>query len=173
MACLDVFYRELEATSACVLFNEWPDSKPAGEIVRRVSPITPYEPGNFYRRELPCLLDILAELPQAPELVIVDAYVWLDSVGRPGLGARLHAELGGRIPVIGVAKSHLQGAPAIPVIRGKSRSPLFVSSAGIEPREAALRIAQMDGQFRIPTLLRRVDRLCRDSAAPAEAAPST
>src|SRR5215469_7509367 len=45
----------------------------------------PYQPGEFYRRELPPLR---AVLPSARKLalVVVDGYVDLDPAGRPGLG---------------------------------------------------------------------------------------
>lgn len=38
--------------------------------------IAPYQPGEFYRRELPCLLAVLACGPVA-EVIVVDGYVWL------------------------------------------------------------------------------------------------
>ncbi len=164
IACLDVFYGASEATSACVLFDDWPASAPSSSRVRVFSPVEPYEPGRFYRRELPCLLGTLAGLGAMPAIIVIDAYVWLDADGSPGLGARLYERLGGQVVVIGVAKTSFVGAPAIPVTRGKSRSPLFVSSAGIPAEGAASRIARMHGEFRIPTLLKDVDRLCRAAA---------
>jgi deoxyribonuclease V len=100
-------------------------------------------------------------LPETPGTVIVDGYVWLDAAGKPGLGAHLHAALDGRTIVIGVAKSRFEGAPAVPLVRGSSRSPLFVSAAGLSAEEAAQHIAQMSGSFRLPTLLKRVDQLSR------------
>jgi deoxyribonuclease V len=163
IACVDVFYDEANARAACVLFHDWADSSPAREVVRTFSPIAPYEPGQFYRRELPPLLGILQALPECPDIVIVDGYVWLDTAGKLGLGAHLHAALDGRTAVIGVAKSRFEGAPALPVLRGSSRSPLFVSAAGMSAEEAAMHIAEMSGAFRIPTLLKRVDQLSRTS----------
>ncbi|MBX7228904.1 MAG: endonuclease V [Burkholderiaceae bacterium] len=161
IACLDVFYRSAQASCACVLFSAWTDSLPAQEFVRVVSPIEPYEPGHFYRRELPCLLAILGDLSQLPTVIVIDAYVWLDSHAAPGLGARLYEALNQKIPVIGVAKSRFLGAPAIPITRGKSRSPLFVSAAGMESTLAAHYIEKMHGAFRIPTLIQRTDQLSR------------
>lgn len=161
MACLDVFYHPLKANCACVLFSAWPDSTPVKELVRMVSPIEPYEPGYFYRRELPCLLAILRELSELPTVIVIDAYVWLDVQAAPGLGARLYEVLGQKVPVIGVAKSRFVGAPAVPITRGKSRSPLFISAAGMDPTIAAHYIAQMHGTFRIPTLIHRTDQLSR------------
>jgi len=161
LACLDVSYSDTGATAACVLFRDWPDGAPAHELTRAFPPADAYEPGSFYRRELPCLLAILGELAEVPEVVVIDAYVWLDASGKPGLGAHLYRALEDRVPMIGVAKSEFHGAPAIPLMRGASRAPLFITSAGMPPEEAAQHIAAMSGGFRIPTLLKRVDQLCR------------
>lgn len=61
---------------------------------------------------------------------MVDGYVDLDPGGRPGLGARLHAGLGGGVPVIGVAKTAFRTAThAAQVIRGHSARPLYVTAA--------------------------------------------
>lgn len=103
--CVDVDYRADEAMAAAVLFRNWDDDTPAGEVVRRVAGIEPYVPGAFYRRELPCLLAVLADVPEPVELVVIDGYVWVGDESQPGLGARLHQALGGQVPVIGVAKT--------------------------------------------------------------------
>lgn len=161
LACLDVYYRESTATAACVLFEKWTDSRAAAEFVRELHDVAPYEPGEFYRRELPSLLAVLAGVPHPPTVVIVDAYVWLDANGKRGLGAHLFDALGGRTAVVGVAKSAFAGAPAIPVLRGNSRSPLYVTAAGMPAGEAAAHVAEMSGEFRVPTLLTLVDRLSR------------
>jgi deoxyribonuclease V len=120
-----------------------------------------YQPGQLYRRELPCLLAMLDLLPEWPDIVVIDGYVWLASDCKPGLGGRLFAAIGGTTPVVGVAKKPFRGAPSLEVRRGRSRVPLFVSSAGIEPREAADRVTSMHGPFRLPTLLKRADFLSR------------
>lgn len=124
-----------------------------------------YEPGAFYRRELPCLLDVLARGPRA-DIVVVDGYVWLGD-GKAGLGAHLHAALGGA--VVGVAKTRFAGATdAIAVCRGVSRAPLYVSAAGMSTEEAAAMVAAMHGPYRVPTLLKRVDMLARRSQPEAQ-----
>jgi deoxyribonuclease V len=91
---------------------------------------------------------------------VVDGYVDLDPGGRPGLGARAHEALA--IPVIGVAKSAFRTAThAIPVLRGASKRPLFVTSAGIPRADAAELVRLMAGRFRVPDALRRADQLAR------------
>jgi len=160
--CVDVDYRADGAVAACVGFQAWSQEAPSLEL-RQVSSSPPasYESGQFYRRELPYLTQLLAALPQPPELVIVDGFVWLDG-GRPGLGAHLHAALGGVCPVVGVAKRPFQGAAqVVAILRGASQVPLYVSSVG-EPLEAvAAHVQSMHGAYRLPTLLKRVDSLAR------------
>lgn len=85
---------------------------------------------------------------------------------RPGLGRHLFEILGHRIPVIGVAKSRFADAPGIEILRGGSRRPLYVTSAGIDPRGASEKIRTMHGSHRIPTLLKRVDLLARGLSNP-------
>jgi deoxyribonuclease V len=166
-ACVDVDYRKTDADAdaamaACLVFGAWSDPLEASRHVERVAPVEPYEPGQFYRRELPCVLRVLARVTAPLDVVVVDGYVWLDSAGRRGLGAHLHAALGGRAAVIGVAKSPFRDVTAaVPVCRGASHNPLYVTAAGVDVRDAARWIASMDGPYRVPTLLRRVDQLCR------------
>lgn len=160
IAALDVHYADPTATAACVLFASWTDAAPASEHVVSIASVAPYEPGEFRKRELPCLLAALAALPAAPELVVIDGYVWL-APGRPGLGAHLFDALGAKTPVVGVAKTRFQGAAAIEVVRGTSAKPLFVTAAGVDPALAAAHVAAMHGPHRIPTLLARADALAR------------
>jgi deoxyribonuclease V len=130
-----------------------------------VTPGAPYQPGEFYRRELPALRAVLPATGEADEagelaLIIVDGYVDLDPAGRPGLGAHVHAEYG--VPVIGVAKTAFRTAThAAQVLRGQSRKPLYVTAAGISVAEAAHLVTGMAGTFRLPDALKLADRLAR------------
>ena len=122
-----------------------------------------YKPGAFYKRELPLLLSILADIEEPVDVILIDGYVWLGANGEPGLGAHLYAHLGSRIPVIGVAKNRYQQDNwSIPVIRGTSQRPLFVTSAGIDPKQAASYVQNMHDAHRIPTILALADRAARD-----------
>jgi len=160
----DVYYDEPHnrALAAGVLFREWGAGKSTAEFQVPVDGIAPYEPGAFYKRELPCLLALLAEVERdhLVEVVVVDSYVDLEP-GHPGLGRRLYNALGGRVAVVGVAKSHYAQAVAAEVFRGGSKSPLYVTAAGMEVGGAADLIERMHGPHRIPTLLQRVDALSR------------
>jgi deoxyribonuclease V len=121
--------------------------------------VAPYRPGQFFLRELPPLRAVLATAGRL-HLVIVDGYVDLDPSGRPGLGAYVHQEFA--VPVIGVAKTRFRTAThAIPVVRGGSGRPLFVTAAGLPLTEASELVSNMSGPHRVPDALRRVDALAR------------
>lgn len=160
IAAVDVDYRPDRAVAACLTFGSWSDGQPLESWTRTLPGAAEYEPGSFYTRELPCLLAVLAPCAGL-RAIVVDGFVWLGE-GRPGLGARLYEALGAKAPVIGVAKNPFRGAPAIEVRRGGSVRPLFVTAVGLETPEAAAWVEAMHGPHRIPTLLRAVDRLCRD-----------
>lgn len=170
IVAFDVCYREGEARTACVGFERWTDDTAAlEETFSRRGEAAEYEPGRFYLRELPCLLDAIARLRVRPTAYVVDGYVWLGPK-RAGLGAHLRAALGDANPdavVVGVAKNAFVGAPAVEVLRGKSARPLYVTAAGMDVRRAAAAVRAMHGAHRMPTLLARVDALARGRVAPA------
>jgi deoxyribonuclease V len=171
LACVDVSYREGAAIGGCVLFQAWTDARSAKELVVRTGPADPYRPGEFYRRELPLILAVLERVDVPLDAVVIDAYVWLGG-GRQGLGARLFEALDERAAVVGVAKT-AWGEPAIPegsadarrtipVRRGRSDKPLYVTAVGMDVLLAAALVAGMHGPHRIPTLIKAVDRLVRE-----------
>jgi deoxyribonuclease V len=174
LACVDVVYREGSAIAGCILFEAWTDARAAKEVVARTGPPAPYRSGEFFRRELPAILAVLERVTVPLDAVVIDGYVWLGGA-HPGLGAYLYEALGKRIAVVGVAKTAWggPGAPAgvaderraIPLRRGQSDKPLYVTAAGMDLLLAAALVAQMHGPHRIPTLLKAVDRLVRDAPA--------
>jgi deoxyribonuclease V len=160
IGAFDVHYSEdSRASAAAVLFAGYSQAGPSAEYTHQLPRSFPYVPGELYKRELPSILALIARIREPLREAIVDGYVMLGD--RPGLGQHLYLALRRRIPVIGVAKSPFGNARAVRVYRGRSERPLFVTSAGIDPQEAADRIEWMHGPHRIPTLLRRVDRLAR------------
>lgn len=170
LVCLDVDYRADTAVGAGVWFRGWATEREEARAVAGFSGIAPYEPGEFYRRELPCLLGVLRAGPAA-DIIVVDGYVSLGE-GRAGLGAHLHAALDRKVPVVGIAKTAYRSAPeAIAVRRGQSGSPLFVTAIGIDASTVAEALKRMHGPFRVPTLLRNVDQLAR-SAMPDRFEPT-
>ncbi len=170
LLALDVCYeRDGTAIAAGVAFETWTAAAPSAEFDVRIETPHAYEPGAFYKRELPCLLralDAFWGLPIAQdcvvEAIIVDGYVDLDANGRPGLGRHLYDALDGRIALVGVAKTPFAGIGADhAVLRGASARPLFVTAAGLDLDAAKRAVISMHGAHRIPTLLKRVDRLSR------------
>lgn len=162
IACLDVYYRSTHAIAACVLFKGWCDHLSIRQIKEEIENVRPYEPGRFYRRELPCLLRVLNKVNVPLEAVVIDGYAWLGDNQSPGLGAYLFKALNESVPVIGVAKNRFKGSEsALQVFRGRSKRPLFITAAGIDREIAAGYILRMHGEYRIPTLLKEADRLCR------------
>jgi deoxyribonuclease V len=166
LAAADVCYpRSGGARAAAVLARDAAFRRVAGERVVLLPEAAPYQPGEFYLRELPPLLAVLAGLTGL-RLLVVDGYVDLDPGGRPGLGAHAHAALG--VPVIGVAKSAFATAShAVPVLRGRSARPLYVTAAGLPLADAARLVGGMSGAFRLPDALRRADALARGAPAAA------
>jgi deoxyribonuclease V len=161
---IDVGYYESGAIAAGVLFNEWTDSHPEREVSTLVREIADYEPGQFYKRELPCMLALLAEIECELDAIVVDGYVWLGKPHKqpkPGLGAYLFEHLKRKVPIIGVAKNEFAGSGAPELLRGDSKRPLFITAAGVELPEAIHFVKQMHGKHRFPTLLKRVDILSR------------
>jgi deoxyribonuclease V len=162
IVALDVDYREDRVVTACVGFVAWPDAAASFEKTQlSMYPPAEYEPGSFYKRELPYLLAILEGL--APDIVVVDGFVTLDS-GTKGLGAHLRDALDAAPIVVGVAKRPWRGGTAgVPIERGDSKAPLFITASGMDVDAAANHVASMHGPHRTPTLLKCVDRLARDS----------
>lgn len=160
-AALDVHYGQTYATTACVLFSSW-DAETADDLLTVTTPIVAdYKPGHFFHRELPCLLNAIEKTSHSMKVVVVDAYVWLGQ-DRPGLGWYLFDALQSDVAVIGVAKNAFAECDAaVPVYRGQSKKPLYVTAQGIALKAAAEHIAGMHGPHRIPTLLKLADRLAR------------
>lgn len=158
---VDVNYRDDGAVVAGALFDAWSDCEPCRVLVTRIAEVAPYQPGQFYRRELPCILALLDELGRVPEQIVVDGYVYLGKTRRPGLGQHLYDALDGRSAVIGVAKSRFRDTPAAEILRGQSRRPLYVTAVGVPEAEVRDRVASMCGEHRVPAILRLVDRLSK------------
>jgi len=160
---LDVDYRpDGSACAALVGFADWTDPAPSLVHTATLSAVEPYTPGAFYKRELPCLRAVLAGIGALPAVLLVDGYVWLRSPDDPGLGAHLWHALDEGCAVVGVAKTRFASAGcAVPVLRGSSAQPLWVTAAGMALDEAAARVGAMHGPHRLPTLLRAVDALAR------------
>ena len=162
IACFDVYYADESARAAGVLFDNWKAASASAEYVVTVESIAAYVPGEFYRRELPCLLAIIEQISEPIELIVLDGYVTLGETARHGLGMYLFEALDEMVPIVGVAKTRFEGTGvSAEITRGSSQSPLYVTTVGIDLETAKRAVQSMHGEFRIPTLLKRVDQLSR------------
>ncbi|QSB12832.1 endonuclease V [Natronosporangium hydrolyticum] len=157
---VDVHYpTEGGARAALVVAGDLRFRRIISEHTTQLPEVADYQPGRFYLRELPAVMAVLATTVPL-DLLVIDGYVDLDPQGRPGLGARLHAQSG--VPIIGVAKTAYRGAThAVAVRRGQTTRPLFVTAVGIAAADAAAIVDGMAGPYRLPDSLRRVDTLAR------------
>ncbi|MFO7964880.1 MAG: endonuclease V [Desulfobacterales bacterium] len=159
------YFEDGSAVVAAVVFEKFNDAAPISTYRKNIDRVNEYVPGSFYRRELPCILSLLADIRETIDTIIIDGYVYLGN--RPGLGAYLKAETGEAFTIIGVAKSCFKGSAAAKVYRGRSRNPLYISASGMDQAKAADLVARMHGKYRIPTLLKEVDQLTKRQHVPA------
>lgn len=153
-------YFATHAQAACVVAGSWRDAAPLAEYTAIHESPADYEPGAFFKRELPPLLAVLGKLAELPPVLVVDGYVWLDQ-DRPGLGYHLQQALPQHPAVVGVAKTSFAGnRAAVAVLRGSTR-PLFVTAIGVDVAAAAEHVRDMAGLYRLPDLLRRADQLAK------------
>ena len=157
---IDVHYRAEIAKAVSIEFDDWQASEPSQTHIMEIGKTAAYVPGQFYKRELPCILAILklSDLSKV-DLIIVDGYVFLDDSGKRGLGAYLFDALDRKIPIVGVAKRsfHSIDKLVIPIKRGESKNPLYITCQGADLTEMAARVKDMHGDYRIPTLLKILD----------------
>ncbi|WP_294221100.1 endonuclease V [uncultured Chryseobacterium sp.] len=161
----DTYYYDDYANTICLAFPDW-TSKHESEVFSEKTTISSdYESGAFYKRELPCIISLLNKIDlRQGDLIIVDGYVTLDENGKLGLGGYLYEALDRKFPVIGIAKNGFNSndPERKTVYRGESKTPLFITSKGIDVDEIKEKLEQMHGSFRIPTLLKKLDQLTRN-----------
>jgi deoxyinosine 3'endonuclease (endonuclease V) len=164
-AAVDVYYKNYGAKAVCILFEHWKDTEASSTHVAYIDLVDNYEPGAFYKRELPCILKVLQQINLTlVDIIIVDGYVYLDDQGKYGLGKHLYEALNKKIPVIGVAKTrfHNNTGHVLEILRGESKNPLFISAIGLDVHLAASNILSMAGEYRTPTLLQYLDQKTRE-----------
>ena len=160
IAAFDVHYPgDGSAQAAAVVFEKFSDAEPLRIYRKKIVKTEEYRPGLFHKREMPCILNLYSEIEEPIDTVIIDGFVFLGD--SPGLGKHLSDSLGPGIAVIGVAKTFFEGSHPVEANRGKSRRPLFITTHGLGPETARESIVSMHGGYRIPTLLKLVDRLSK------------
>ncbi|WP_459477885.1 endonuclease V [Clostridium saccharoperbutylacetonicum] len=161
-ACFDVYYYENYAKASCVVFEKDKEEHILAEYNVLVHEINEYIPGQFYKRELPCVLKLLKEVKEKIDFIIVDSFVWIND-NHKGLGGYLYEALEYKIPVIGVAKTFFKDSTNyLEVYRGESNKPLYITAVGLDLNYAAQFVKELKGEYRMPQVLKQVDRLSRE-----------
>lgn len=161
---IDVYYIENTAKSVGVLF-EWEDQEAREIIIDTIEGVSDYEPGAFFKRELPCIESLLQKIPlEKIDLIVVDGYVYVNDQLKYGLGGYVWEYLEQKIPIIGVAKNsfHANKSTVVPLYRGESKKPLYISAIGIDLEVAVACIERMKGEYRIPTILKSLDMVTKE-----------
>lgn len=162
---IDVSYQDNIAKVVGGFFENWHDEKLLKISEKRVNNVREYISGEFYKRELPCILDFLNDFNlKEIELIIIDGFVFLNDIDKKGLGAYLFESLDKSIPIIGVAKSsfHNNNKNVINILRANSKKPLYISSIGIELLKASDLIKNMFGNYRMPNIIKQIDTQTRE-----------
>lgn len=160
----DTYYYGDFAKTICIAFKNWDSENEEAIYSENTSITSEYESGAFYKRELPCILSLLKKIDlKESDIIIVDGYVTLNNDGKIGLGGYLYNALDNKIPVVGIAKNGFaaEDDKRREVFRGESKTPLFVTSQGIDVDEIKIALKNMSGAYRIPALLKKLDQLTR------------
>ncbi|WP_458068955.1 deoxyribonuclease V [Rhodanobacter sp. BL-MT-08] len=178
LAGVDVGFEEDGAiTRAAAVLLDAQTLQPLAQVIARLPTRMPYIPGLLSFRELPAIIQALVELPQRPDLILVDGL----GVAHPrGLGIAAHLGVITGLPTIGVAKSILVGHHAEPgplrgdradlvhrgkrigtVLRSKDRiKPLIVSPGHrVSQASAPDLVLACCTRYKLPEPTRLADRL--------------
>lgn len=184
IAGVDVGFEEGGAvTRAAAVLLDAETLQPVAEHLARVPTSMPYIPGLLSFRELPAVLQALAGLPHAPDLILCDG----QGIAHPRrLGIAAHLGVVSGLPTIGVAKKILigtheelglargdrvdlvyQGEVLGTVLRSKDRvRPLIVSPGHRVSLASAPRLVMACvTRYRLPEPTRLADRLASRRAA--------
>jgi deoxyinosine 3'endonuclease (endonuclease V) len=180
---IDTYYYKDRAKTVGVIFENWEDPDPIEIISTWSSSFGPYIPGEFYKRELPCIMDLLNQIPDILDydVIILDGLARLPGSIEEGLGLHLEKELDKKYPnfrnshptsptmiygpaIMGVAKTKFKGVEedtgTCKVLRGEAKTPLYTNTTWMKMSSAGAAecLKKMHGPYRIPTLLKLLDR---------------
>ncbi|PBI85080.1 Endonuclease V [Flavobacterium sp. ACN2] len=161
----DTYYFDDKAKTICLEFAEWNEDKNFKIHSEIIDNVEEYIPGEFYKRELPCILSLLKQIDLSTiDVIVVDGFVYLNDENKYGLGGYLYEKLNKEIPIIGVAKTNFASIEKNKkaLFRGDSKKPLYITSIGIDLDEAYKKVESMAGEYRFPTLLKELDRLSKE-----------
>ncbi|PSR18116.1 deoxyribonuclease V [filamentous cyanobacterium CCP3] len=171
------FEDEGETTRAAVVVLSFPDLTPVDEVLVRRPTTFPYVPGLLSFREVPAVLDALAQLKTEPDVLLCDG----QGIAHPRrLGIASHLGLLCDRPTVGVAKSRLVGTHGevppdkgawVPlmdrgdcigaVLRNRANTkPLYISLGHYMTLETAIALVlRCTTKYRLPETTRYADRL--------------
>lgn len=168
--CLDTFYNETTGKAFTVgMVFDLSSPDPLEVITSESNTESAYIPGEFYKRELPPILNLLEsygweKLVETVDLIIVDGFYDLWD-NKPGLGHRLHdwliQEKGIDLEIMGVAKSKPKDGEtfATKVIRGQHHTTNPLWTNGSNPsRDYGKLLYDLPGEYRLPDILTKLDR---------------
>jgi deoxyribonuclease V len=164
LLAFDTFYTDTKAKTVCISFEKWTDTNHSKIYTEIIDNTEQYEPGFFYKKELPCIISLLQKTDLTDiEAILIDGFVVLDDAEKKGLGGYLYEHLQNKIPVIGVAKNPFTqiNKNQREIYRGNSRKPLYVTALGMDLDVAGEQIKKMSGNYRIPDLLKQLDILTK------------
>lgn len=178
VAGVDVGFEEQgRITRAAVVVLSFPDLVMQEQIIARRPTEFPYVPGLLSFREVPAVLEALAQLTELPDLVLCDGH----GIAHPRrLGIASHLGVVSGLPTIGVAKSRLVGVhPPLAEEKGaavelydrrelvgkvlRTRDhvrPLYISSGHRVSLDTALDyVMRCVTRYRLPEPTRQADKL--------------
>ena len=135
IAGLDVAFEDGgKVTRGAVVVLRMKDLVPIASAVARRPTVFPYIPGLLSFREVPVLLDALAMLDIAPDILMCDGH----GIAHPRrFGIACHLGLLTDLPAIGVGKSRLTGSHEEPGPEKGDWTPLVANPKGSAPKGGA------------------------------------
>lgn len=133
-----------------------------------------YKPGELYKRELPSIMQCLANLNiDTIDIIVVDGFVWLSEDGKTltkGLGAHLQDAIFNKYntkkTIVGIAKNryHVKIPDCVDLERGLiSAKPIFITCSETCFTEFySTQVKIMHGDYRIPSIIKAVDTKTRE-----------
>lgn len=164
---LDVYYQNITdnktiAKAAGIRFGGIDKHHVFNEYKIDICDVKPYQSGQFYQREMPCLLALIEQINEPFDVIIIDGYVYLDGVVQAGLGKHLYDNLSAKKPIVGIAKTHFYGmSQDFAVYRGVSKHPLYVTCIDFDINIAKELVQYLQGCYRMPDVVTMVDKLTR------------
>lgn len=95
---VDTYYYDNKAKTIAITFDNWEDSNYSKHYSQELEISEEYIPGEFYKRELPCILSMLKNFDlDFIKAIVIDGYVFLDDFDTYGLGGHLYESLNRKI----------------------------------------------------------------------------